>query len=182
MGQIIPRLHPHFNQVESLDEMVRSLGFFGLRDRLTAYYLQREVEGRYPEQVNLRRIEDVQKFHQVLQPFSSGDHSRTYLLALFLQLQRWQHDLKLAVPLEVLNNLKGARAKSPQIDWCVLMTWHYGLYLGHRDLNDFIEKKELSYQELWAKLHREQQVEMMSNLLIYGMSIGEEEIWRAALV
>jgi hypothetical protein len=72
--------------------------------------------------------------------------------------------------------MKLSQVRSERIDWLILMVWHFTNYLGK---NQLIAKLSagVSFSELYKEITAEQQLHFTQNLLTYGASVQEDEVF-----
>ena len=77
---------------------------------------------------------------------------------------------------ELIHILKKSKIKIVKVDWLLLSLYHLEGYLGRELLLGEIDKG-IKFEKLYKKLTDEQKSVMMGNLLSYGYSIGDHEIF-----
>lgn len=168
-----------------LDKIVQSLGWPHFRDRLASLYVYKMQHGPYPAKTDMSMVESIKTFESKLDFVEVNGLSRLFLLAFYLKLmniQRGQenqesHDFEL-LNSDLVNvlSLNQSRAKSDRPDWLVLMTWHFVEALGVQKITELLKAKT-SYDEIYNQLSSQQKKWMTKNLLAYGLSINEEDVF-----
>lgn len=170
-----------------VEAIIKSLGWHGFRDHLAALYIERAKHGHYPLKLDAAPVLEIIHFEEKLKDFTVQGHSRAFLLAFYLKLmllsasQRTPntklHDL--LVREEVLAHLKYAPGRTIKIDFVLLLLQHFDHFFGRDTLAEYLMAQK-SYEELYRKLSVEQKKILVQNLLSYGSSIGETEIFLGA--
>jgi hypothetical protein len=95
-----------------------------------------------------------------------------------LEIQR-RHDnqfMEIKIPDQVPALLKLSQGRSERIDWLILILSHLVLSLGEKLLTSALVSGK-KFDELYALLPAEDQEQMHRNLLAYGASIQEPDLF-----
>lgn len=175
------------DQEAHVEKVMKSLGWTGIRDRLTSMYIEHCLHGEFPQSFDVKEVAAIIDLEEELKPFTVAGHGRAFLLGLYLKLQEIQRQRDFpdsfhwTIGESIFKKLKMVKAKTVEIDWLVLYLKHLEIFLGDNQL-DFFVKKNASYQETLAALNDEQRELMFRNFLAYGASVGDSEIFAAKRV
>lgn len=177
----------HFSEIDpygAADKLVKSLGWSGFRDRLAAIYLNYMWRGDYEASADLRTVQDVSDLEQFLSANTTQNYSRAFLLGFYLKSaelsgidldDEWK-PANLIKDDELKGMLKAMGSRVIKIDWLVLQLLHFRSYLGFSKLAKMLNRA-CSYAELYGELSMDQREEMSKNMLSYGASINESNIF-----
>lgn len=177
----------NFSEIDpygSADKLVKALGWQGFRNRLAAIYLNYMWSGRYDGSQAQDLIQEVVAIEEILQNYGVQNYSRGFLLGFYLKSaevsgleldEKWRPSHLLADE-ELRGMLKAMGSRVIKIDWLILQLLHFRSYLGFKKLAQMLNRA-CSYAEIYGELDIEQREEMASNMLVYGASIGESEIF-----
>ena len=109
--------------------------------------------------------------------------SRVFLLGFYLrlanlQIQRRENNkfIEIKIPEEIGAFLKLSQGRSEKIDWLILITMHLLNGLGDKLLmNALMQGKK--FEELYELMSSENKKIMLENLLAYGASIQEQDVF-----
>lgn len=168
---------------KNFKEMMKSLGWLHFRDRLSALYLNRIKDGRYPTQIDSSLINDMLILEQRLEDNTIQSVSRSYLLGLYLTTLKLTDDFFSArIPRVVFDLMKVSRTRIERIDWMILLLWHFALFLSDKKLQELIVNERKTYKDIYQQLSKEQQKYMMTNLLHYAYSINEADFFKNQMI
>lgn len=175
-----------FSYVEgerNFKEMMKSLGWLHFRDRLSALYLNRIKDGKYPTQIDSSLINDMLILEQRLEDNTIQSVSRSYLLGFYLTSLKLTDDYFSArIPRVVFDLLKLSKTRIERIDWMLLLLWHFAIYLGEKYLHQSIVNERKTYKDLYQELSEDQQKKMMTNFLHYAYSINDGELFKNQMI
>ena len=169
-----------------LGKILSISGWFGIRNRLAAVYIEYAMTGEFPETANLNLVTDLINLENKLRHFTNGGFSRAFLLGFYakmslIQVKRITGDEKftaLIIKDEHIEFMKWSKAKSTRIDWLMIQLIQYDYFLGHERMCNFL-KTGTRYDALFSLLSNEEQEIMINNCLTYGSSINDNEIFLA---
>ena len=168
-----------------LGSIIKAVGWTGFRDRMTNAYVDYALYGEFPTKPNTRNISSIVDLEEDLKPFSVAGFSRGYLLGFYLRMAQIQMEKRgKDFPIlsdDLIKMLKLSKIKIVKVDWLLLCLYHLEGYLG-RDLLLEEMNKNQNFENLFGKLTEEQKSVMMGNLLSYGFSIGDHEIFYSKTV
>lgn len=168
-----------------LTSIVKAVGWTGFRNRLANAYVDYAMYGEYPTTPNTRNISLMIDLEEDLKPFTVAGFSRGFLLGFYLRMAQVQQeksgkDFSLMTD-ELIKLLKLSKIKIVKVDWLLLSLYHLEGFLG-RDMLLSNFDKEIGFEKIYSKLTEEQKNTMMENLLSYGYSIGDEEVFYSKTV
>ncbi len=181
---LIKNLFRDIDPEGSLSKIFSLVGWTAIRNRLTSAYLEYATTGHFPEIANLTLITDLIMLENKLKKFTTPDHSRIFLLGLYSKLtlirQKKINDpfsmTSFALKERHFDFLKSSKSVSYRIDWLMVHLFLFEQYLGSDRLNTLLISGS-RLQSLFALLSDDEKIEMMENLLVYGSSIGDNEIF-----
>lgn len=177
-----------FDQELRFDEIIRSLGWAGFRNRLTSIYVSYAIHGTYPSGPDLTLIQDVIDLEERLDKFTSVNLSKSFLFGLFCKLVKirtaknkgnfQQSDFHFGlIPEEILTLFSEIQCKSGRIDWFALAIWSFSEMLGFEQTRDMIKFDKKKYKDLYLSLSPSQTRVFGHNMLTYGYAISEPNIF-----
>lgn len=172
-----------------LERVINSIGWLGLRDRIAAMYLQRKQLGQYPFIPDINLAKDLNLFEQRTKDYCVDGYGRAYLFAFYFKMTMFeaietgqQNSVSEEfVTKNILDLLKLAKAKVIHIDWLLIILQHFNLSWGEEVVRQKLQAKA-SWKDLYSLLNSVQQKNLIENLLAYGASIGETELFVSELI
>ncbi len=181
----ISKLFKQYMKGSSLDSLLSSLGWKGLRDRLTSMYIYHFEHGSYPNILSLDNIEDILDFERKLSSTFPDGNSRIFILGTFFKLceitsknddpDNWNSYLKISESLLKVVRLGEQKVVKP--DWLILTLIHFDNFLGGEKLYDLIKEYNGNFYSLLGHIDSNQKEIMIQNFLRYAGSINEDEIF-----
>lgn len=180
---VLERAFKEFDDGRGVEKTMIALGWSNFRDRMASLYVYKAIYGNYPIKTNMELVEDIKELENKFVDHSVHSISRMFLLGFYLKLANIQNQnrganqfLEIKISDDVLRVLNITQGRSEKIDWLILTTMHLLDALGEKMLlNNLASGKK--YDELYRLLNLEQQKSMMNNLLAYGASIQEKDIF-----
>ncbi len=177
----------NFSEIDpygAADKLVKALGWPGFRNRLGSIFLNYMWSGRYDGGAEKEILQEVVAIEELLQSYGVQTYSRAFLLGFYLKsaevsgldLDECWRPSHLLADEELRGMLKAMGSRIVKIDWLVLQLLHFRSYLGFKKLAQMLNRA-CSYGEIYGELDIEQREEMAANMLVYGASIGESEIF-----
>lgn len=187
LSAIVARCFKSIDPELRVDGIIKSLGWHGFRDHLAALYIERARLGYYPKKLDTSAVSEIIRFEENLKDYTVQGYSRAFLLAFYLKLMLLDQNSNmpgekledLLVRDEVVSHLDQARGRSIKIDYALLTLQHFDHFFGHQKLSDYL-KRQKSYSDMYQLLTNEQRTCFTKNLLAYGASIGESEVYLEA--
>lgn len=183
LSAILEKAFKEFDDGRGVEKVMLALGWQNFRERMASIYVYKTMYGDYPGHTNMELVEDVKIFESRFMDHSVHGYSRLFLLGFYLKLanievQRREDNqfMELKIPEEIQSFLKLSQGRSEKIDWLILILTHLNLGLGEKLLmNGLISGKK--FEDLYQMLSKEFQELMNQNLLAYGASIQEPDIF-----
>ncbi|MFP5385250.1 MAG: hypothetical protein ACLGHN_04180 [Bacteriovoracia bacterium] len=180
---ILDKAFQEFNDGRGLEKTMAALGWSNFRDRTASVFIYKTIYGNYPSKTSMDLVEDIKELEARFVNHSVHGYSRVFLLGFYLrlanlQMQRRENNkfLEVKVPEEAGPLLKLTQGRSEKIDWLILILMHLLYGLGDKMLmNALVTGKK--FDELYSLLSPEYRKLMMDNLLAYGLSIQEPDIF-----
>lgn len=171
-----------------LDFFIKNLGWHGLRNRLCSVFIFYSEHRFFPTVTNPELVDELLRLEEIFKSSSVANFSRVFLLGFYMKLISGStlpdksiipsfDDLASLSPMVAANS----QSKVVKLDFIILLLWHLCTFLG----KDFVRQKlgeGVSYQEMIKKLTDIQNEVLVANMLNYGASIGEEEIFCSRMV
>lgn len=168
-----------------IPSIVKSLGWHGFRDRLANIFLEKMMSGKFPQHTKLDHVKEILEFEERVKKYTVDGYSRSFLLAFYLKSYLiWEMSegggLAEFDQFQILSDvgqaleLNGSRAI--KIDWIILSLCLYSKFLGQDILVKEL-KSGKKFSELFQLLDDNQKRDKISNMLSYGASIGEQELF-----
>jgi hypothetical protein len=128
-------------------------------------------------------VEDIKTLEHRFTGHSIQGVARIFLLGFYLKLANVQIQhrennkfIEISVPSEINSFLKLSHGRSEKIDWLILILMHLNATLGDKlVLNAIATGKKL--EELYGLLSTDSRKFMHDNLLAYGASINEPDLF-----
>lgn len=172
-----------FDDGRGLEKTMIALGWQNFRERMGSLYVYKAIHGHYPIRTSMDLMDEVKDLENRFVNHSVQGFSRVFLLGFYLKLaniqtQRRENNkfLELKIPEEIGSFLRLSQGRSERIDWLILIIMHLLSGLGDKLLmNALVSGKK--FDDLYAVLAPELRKNMLDNLLAYGASIGEQDIF-----
>jgi hypothetical protein len=172
-----------FDDGRGVEKVMMALGWANFRERMASIYISKALYGQYPSKTEMELVDDIQEIENRFSHHAVHSYSRLFLLGFYiklanLQLQRNEstHHPEIQIPKEIGLMLKLSQGRSTRIDWLILILLHMNQALGDKLLlNSLIFGKKL--KELYQLMSVDFQELLHQNLLAYGASIQEDDIF-----
>lgn len=172
-----------FDDGRGLEKTMLALGWSNFRERFASIYVYKAIHGNFPLHTSMDLVEDIIAFENRFSAHSIHGVSRVFMLGFYLrlaniQVQRRESNkfLELKIPAEVETLLKLSMGRSEKLDWLILILTHLVHGLGEKIVaNAIMGGKKLD--DLYSLMSSESRKEMLDNLLAYGASINEQDIF-----
>ncbi len=167
-----------------LGKILTISGWAGIRNRLAAVYLEYSMTGNFPETANLTFVTDIINIENKLRHFTPAGFSRAFLLAFYAKMSliniKKMTGSNIFTPLiikeEHIEFMKWSKAKSTRIDWLMLELILFDDILGTQRMKTLLQGSS-RYETLYAFLSPGEQKQLVENLMTYGSSINDSEIF-----
>lgn len=172
-----------FDDGRGLEKTMLALGWPNFRERMASLYVYKTIHGSFPLRTNMELVEDIRDLELRFINHSIHGVSRVFLLGFYLKLGNIQVQQRegnkfyeVKVPVEVDNLLKLSMGRSEKLDWLILIIMHLINGLGEKIVaNAIASGKKL--EDLYSLMGADARKNMMDNLLAYGASINEKDIF-----
>lgn len=187
-------IHYSFGDIDPkgrVDFFIKNLGWFGFRNRLCSLFLFYAEHGFFPSFTSADTVAHLSKLEDTYKTIQVPNYSRVFLLAFYLELVSLQ---KIgsefpsgAIPtigmIEKIYPLFGkySQSKVVKLDIVILVLLHLVAILGVSEVDRSLNQG-CSYEEIIQKIPVDAQEKLIANLLNYGASVGEEEIFCSRMV
>ncbi len=180
---VLEHAFSEFDEGHGLEKIFLALGWSSFRDRLASVYVYKTIYGDFPKKTNLTLIEEMKLFEARFLAHSVNSSSRVFLLSLYLkmanlELQTIENNqfFELKIPSEVDQLLNLSQVKSDKIDWLILIVYHLQLGIGEKMLTNCLINGK-NFIEIYELLSKNDKELMSRNLLAYGASIEDSELF-----
>ena len=181
----ISKLFKQYMKEGSIDSLLTTLGWKGLRDRLASMYIYHFENGVFPNLLSTDNIEDIVQFEKKFINTYPDGNSRVFVLGMFFKICEisskkddpinWNSYLSVSDSL--LKVIRLGEQKIVKPDWLILTLIHLESYLGGDELYSLVDKHNGNFYKLLGMITEEQKEEMIQNFLRYGASINEDEMF-----
>jgi hypothetical protein len=167
-----------------LGKIVSISGWTGIRNRLSALFLEHLINGKFPETANVTMVNDIINLENKLRHFTPTGYSRIFLLGLYSkmtifkinQMEEVHNFSPLIIKDEHIELMKYSKSKSVRIDWLVLQIVLFESILG-LDRFESLLKSEMKFAAIFNLLEVDEKEYFINNLLTYGASISDYEFF-----
>ncbi len=158
-------------------------GFNNFRNKLCALYLHYSVYGHFPRAPDETLIQKIIKVENELDEYLVSGYSRAFMLLFYQELMSIISPAKdlFAINSETLKVMKLTTSKIVKIDWLLILLEHFRVYLGSDELKSLIPCTD-PYEIIYGALTKDQQRELITNLLHYGNAINSPELFYESIV
>jgi len=172
------------NQFGAVGKLIKSIGWMGFRDKISALYLNYMWNGNYASAQDPTFLNDVLSLETFVSQNCVQNYSRGFLLGMYLkgaEVSGCDLDTSLRVKnivndTELKGMLRAMGSRVIKIDWLILQLMHFRAYLGFSALVSMLNRA-CSYAEIFGELSMDQREELTINMLAYGASINETNIF-----
>ncbi len=180
---VLEKAFKEFDDGRGFEKTMVALGWANFRDRMASVYVYKSIYGNYPNKTSMDLVEEIKQLEVKFSHHTVTSSSRLFMLGFYLKLanietQRKENNkyIDIKIPDDLINYLRVSQGRTEKIDWLILTTMHLLNGLGDKLLmNALVQGKKFS--ELYNLLAPELRKNMLDNLLAYGASIGEPEVF-----
>ena len=180
---LLTKAFKEFDDSRGLEKILLALGWSSFRERIASVYIYKALNGSYPEQTYMDLVEDIKKFETKFSDHGVTSISRLFLLGFYLKLASIELGKKkinslgeVKVSDDVIQFLNVSEGRSERIDWLILILMHLNASLGEKMLLNSLNAGK-KFEELYNLMPKDSQEVMCHNLLAYGASIQEEDVF-----
>ena len=172
-----------FGEGRGLVKVIMALGWSHFRDRMASVYVYKSFYGDFPSKTDRELVEDIKSIENRFSAHSVNSFSRLFLLGFYLKLANLEIQngtdnkfLEIKIPNEIGAMLKLTQGRALRIDWLILILFHLNYSLGEKLLmNNLVAGKK--FEEIYMLMSNEAQEIMGKNLMAYGASIQEADVF-----
>lgn len=172
-----------FDDGRGLEKTMMALGWPNFRDRMGSIYIYKKIYGHYPVSTSMELMEEIKLLEQRFFNHSVHGHSRLFLLGFYLKMANFQIQhrennqfLEIKIPEEISPLLKLSQGRSEKVDWLILILTHFLQALGDKlVINALMTGKK--FEDLYELMTPDSRKMMFENLLAYGASINEPDVF-----
>lgn len=180
---VLENAFKEFDDGRGVEKVMTALGWSNFRERMASIYVYKTMYGDYPSRTNMELVEDIHEMETRFSAHSVNSFSRLFMLGFYLKLanlsiqQREDNQfLEIKVAPEIGPILKLSQGRSEKIDWLILIVIHLNAALGEKMLmNNLAAGKK--FEDLYQIMPKDAQEIMTHNLLAYGASIQESDVF-----
>jgi hypothetical protein len=180
---ILEKSFAEFNDGRGIEKVITALGWPNFRERLASVYIYKAVHGSYPGKTDMELVEDIKQLELRFQDHAVHSLPRIFLLGFYLKLANVERQGQSPVPFHELGLPEGieeilalSEARSEKIDWLLLIIWHLVNAFGTKALTDAL-KRGKKFDDIYEEMETPDRELMNQNLLAYGASIQEDDIF-----
>ncbi len=181
---ILETAFAEFDAKKGLEKAFLTLGWPNFRERTASIYLSKSIYGHFPTKTNPQLVDEIKKFESRFTKSSVNSYSRLFLLGYYLKLVNLQnlhlgtedeiHSIE--IPKVMESYLQLAQGRSEKIDWLILILFHFHTFLGEKLLTQSLVAGR-KFEEIFPLMTKSAQEAMGANLLAYGASIYEPDVF-----
>jgi hypothetical protein len=167
------------NDQRGIEQILMSLSWLNLRDRLASLFVGKVFYGVYPNSIQMDLIEDVKEVENRFVDFQLDGYSRTFLLGTFIKFHNLQSlsfdslgDHQIEIHPQTTEILKLAKIKIEKIDYVILFIHHLLSLIDFEEIKKLILEK-FSFQQIYEALSLNERKMIHDNFLAYSTSINE---------
>ncbi len=180
---VLENAFKEFDDGRGLEKLMLALGWSNFRDRMASVYVYKSIYGEYPAKTDMDLVDDIKAIETRFTEHAVHSYSRLFLLGFYLKLAQLKvrnrennRFMELKLPHEIGTLIAISEARSERPDWLLLIVSHFQIAFGTKNLiNGLIAGKK--FDELYELMNPEHRELMHRNLLAYGASIQEEDIF-----
>ena len=167
-----------------LGKIISISGWSGIRNRLTALFLEYSMNGYFPDHANVNLVNEIVTLENKLRHFTVTGYSRAYLLGFYTKMSlikiNQMEEMHQLTPLIITDDhidlMKFSKSKSVRIDWLILQLVLFENVIGLDRLKNLL-KSEVKFGALFNMLKDEEKDWFIQNLMSYGSSILDYEFF-----
>jgi len=183
LQSILETAFSEFNGGRGIEKVIKALGWSNFRERMASIYIYKSKYGDYPLKTDMELVEEIKSLENRFTDHSVNSYSRLFLLGFYfkfanldIQHREDNHFLELTIPPEIESLLKLSQGRSERIDWLILILYHLNASLGEKMvMNSLISGK--IFEDIYALMPTDAQDVMAQNLMAYGASIQEPDVF-----
>lgn len=182
---LVNKIFKEFGPNVEVGRIIKSLGWVGFRNRIANAFLEYELNGYFPDVLDSSLIIDLINIEEDVKQYEVSGYSRGFLLGFYLKIIEIRREKnkqnKFQFDLNFIPFFEFSNSRFPGIDWSYLMILHFNEFLGEKKLKKYLVNK-IGFDHIYGELTEDQKIIFAENLLSYGCSIGESDIFYATQV
>jgi hypothetical protein len=177
------RLFHDIDTSGNINKVLKSLGWHGVRDRFACLYIEKLINGDFPKNIQTGNCFGILGVEDRLKKYSIEGYSRGFLIAFYFKMASIELSiagdssgsdlLKIDDVFEVLDL---STSRTIKIDWIIILIQHLIYFLGKDEVLELVRAGG-RYEDIYNLLTQDQKELYMNNLLSYGASINEKDIF-----
>jgi hypothetical protein len=183
LKSVLETAFSEFNGGRGIEKVIKALGWSNFRDRMASIYVYKSKYGDYPFKTDMELVDEIKSLENRFTDHSVNSFSRLFLLGFYLKLANLDiqqrednHFLELSIPPEIGSLLKLSQGRTERIDWLILILHQMNAAMGEKMImNSLISGKK--FEDIYALMPKDAQEVMAQNLLAYGASIQEPDVF-----
>lgn len=183
MHMVMIKGFKEFDDGRGLEKTINALGWANFRDRLASLYVYKAIHGIFPSKTSMELIDDIKLLEMRFESHGVHSFSRIFLLGLYLRLANLQiqkreknNYIEIIIPNQIESLLRLSQVRAEKIDWLILILFHFNIALGDKKVMSLISDGK-NFNDIYSFLSTDSRQTMMNNLLSYGASIEENDIF-----
>lgn len=185
LKMVVNRVFKEYYKNENLEMMFNAIGWNGFRDRLASIYIYKLEHGQFPDNPQLQYVEEIKKFEQEFEGRAPEGDSRLFMLGFYLKLaqihlkneHQYTNENFLVIKPVVTKALSKGMQKSIRLDWLILTLMLLADCLTEEELFNVIDQHHGNFYKILGILNDEKKEYLIENLLAYGASINDNEMF-----
>lgn len=163
--------------------LINSVGWEGLKNRLSEAYLNQFFYGDFPREIELDLVLDAVDFEKRFQFLSPLSSTRVFQLGLWLKLVNLELEKNnleqkfVLIPPEVDEILISSRAKSVLPDWLIIATWGLVDLVGAAAAKDILISSKGKLNRIERELSEDNKKKWYEMFVRYGYAIQDDSIF-----
>jgi hypothetical protein len=182
---LVKKIFNDFGPSVDVGKIIKSLGWVGFRNRIANAFLEYELNGFFPEVLDPSLIIDLLNIEEDVKQYEVSGYSRGFLLGFYLKIieikRKKNNKDDFHFDLNFIPFFEFSNSRFPKIDWSYLMILHFNQFLGEKKLKKYLVNK-VGFNHIYTELSENQKITFAENLLSYGCSIGDTDIFYATQV
>jgi hypothetical protein len=172
-----------FDSSRGLEKVIMVLGWANFRERMASVYVYKSLYGDFPSKTDMELVDDIKLTESLYTDHSVNSYSRLFLLGFYLKLANLeiQHGeenkySEVKLPMDLGDLLRLSEGRSERIDWLILLLLHLQTALGDKLLMKNLREGK-KFDEIYLLMSKDDQIIMGNNLMAYGASIQETDVF-----
>lgn len=167
----------------NINKVLKSLGWHGVRDRYACLYIEKLINGDFPSTIQTGNCFGILGIEDRLKKYCIEGYSRGFLLGFYFKMASIELSISgdssgsdLLKISDVFDVLDLSTSRTIKIDWVVILIQHLIYFLGKDEVLELVSAGG-RYEDIYSLLTEKQKKIYINNLLAYGASINEKDIF-----